>query len=47
LTPRGRTLRIVRDAPPCRLHRLVERSDVVSGDPDELVRFDWSETWQP
>lgn len=43
----GRVLRIVPDDPPCRLDRLVERLDVVRGDPDDLARVDWSDAWQP
>jgi hypothetical protein len=42
----GRRLRIVADAPPSRLDRLVKRSEVVVGDPDDLVHLDWSDEWR-
>ncbi len=44
---KGRTLRIVADAAPERLSRLVRRTDVVVGDSEELVHVDWSSEWRP
>ncbi len=44
---KGRTLRIVADASPERLSRLVRRTDVVVGDSEELVHVDWSSEWRP
>ena len=42
---KGRTLRIVPDAPPNRLQRLRPRPDAIVGDPEDLVSIDWSDTW--
>ena len=42
----GRRLRIVPDAAPLRLDRLVRRPEVVTGDSDDFVHLDWSSEWQ-
>lgn len=44
---KGRVLRIVPDAMPSRLERLVERPTFIKGDPDDLVHLDWSAEWRP
>jgi hypothetical protein len=44
---KGRVLRIVPDAMPSRLARLIERPTFITGDPDDLVHLDWSEEWRP
>jgi hypothetical protein len=44
---RGRTLRIVPGKPVGRLDRLVARPDFIKGDPEDLVRLDWSHEWRP
>lgn len=43
----GRRLRIVADDPPPRLARLVPHPGAVTGDPEDLVEFDWSKRWNP
>jgi hypothetical protein len=43
---KGRTLRIIADAPPSRLARLVKRK-VMRGPPDAIVHMDWSKYWKP
>ena len=43
----GRRLRIVADAPPSKLDRLVPHPGFVIGDPDDLVEMDWSGYWNP
>lgn len=43
---KGRTLRIVADAPPSKLSNL-KRRDCIIGDPEDLVEMDWSDTWRP
>jgi antitoxin (DNA-binding transcriptional repressor) of toxin-antitoxin stability system len=44
---KGRVLRIVADAPPSKLTRLVPHPGFIVGDPDDLVDTDWSEHWDP
>lgn len=44
---RGRRLRIVAVDAPSPLDRLVPRTDVIVGDPDDLVHVDWSGEWRP
>ena len=44
---RGRTLRIVAGKPAGRLDRLVARPEFIKGDPEDLVRLDWSHEWRP
>lgn len=44
---KGRTLRVVPDAPRSRLSRLVRRDDAIVGDPADLVHLDWSQEWRP
>lgn len=44
---KGRTLRIVAEAPRSKLDRLVPRPEYVKGDPDALVHTDWSKHWKP
>jgi len=44
---RGRVLRIVPEAMPTRLARLIERPTFIKGDPDDLVHLDWSREWRP
>jgi hypothetical protein len=44
---RGRTLRIVPGEPVGRLDRLVARPDFIKGNPEDLVRLDWSREWRP
>lgn len=41
----GRRLRIVAEAPPSKLDRLVAHPDFVVGDSDDLVEMDWSQYW--
>jgi hypothetical protein len=43
---KGRVLRIVADAPPSRLSRLVKRK-VLKGSADSIVHMDWSKYWKP
>ena len=43
---KGRILRIVPETPATRLERL-ERHDVITGDPEDLVHLDWSGEWRP
>ena len=44
---KGRVLRIVAEASPSRLSRLVERPTFIKGDPNALVHLDWSAEWRP
>lgn len=44
---KGRTLRIVSDAPVDRLARITPIRGLVTGDPAELVEIDWSDAWDP
>lgn len=44
---KGRTLRIVSDAPVNRLARITPIRGLVAGDPAELVEIDWSDAWDP
>ena len=44
---KGRVLRIVPEAMPSRLTRLVERPTFIKGRPDDLVHLDWSAEWRP
>jgi hypothetical protein len=44
---KGRVLRIVPEAMPSRLTRLVERPTFIKGDPDDLAHLDWSAEWRP
>ena len=44
---KGRVLRIVPEAMPSRLARLVERPTFIKGDPNDLVHLDWSTEWRP
>ena len=45
---RGRKLKIIPldEGPSNRLDKLVERSDVIRCDPEELVHVDWSKEWR-
>ena len=45
---RGKKLRIVLDADESvdPLENLVERHDVIAGDPEDLVHLDWSKEWR-
>ncbi|MEW5851089.1 MAG: type II toxin-antitoxin system Phd/YefM family antitoxin [Myxococcota bacterium] len=43
----GRTLRIVADAAPSKLERLIPRPEFIRGDPEDLVHLDWSAEWRP
>ncbi|MFT4030307.1 MAG: type II toxin-antitoxin system prevent-host-death family antitoxin [Protaetiibacter sp.] len=45
ITRKGRTLRIVPDAPVDRLARITPIAGLIVGDPDELVSIDWSGAW--
>lgn len=42
---KGRIVRLVPDARPSKLSRLVRRPGVVVGDPEDLVHLDWSSEW--
>lgn len=47
---KGRRVRISaaeETAPADLLQRLEPHPDFVSGDPDDLVHMDWSDTWRP
>jgi antitoxin (DNA-binding transcriptional repressor) of toxin-antitoxin stability system len=47
---KGRRVRISaaeESAPHDLLQRLEPHPDFVSGDPDDLVHLDWSDTWRP
>lgn len=43
---KGRTLRIVPEAPRSKLDNL-KRRDCFIGDPDDIVEIDWSKEWNP
>lgn len=44
---RGRRLRISAEEPPSRLDALPRRTNVINGDPEDLVHVDWSGEWRP
>ena len=46
---RGKKLKIVRvdEVTSSRLDNLIERPDAIAGDPEDLVRIDWSKEWRP
>jgi len=44
---KGRVLEIAPKEAGSRLARLPRRQDFISGDPDDLVSFDWSGEWRP
>lgn len=43
----GQLLRLGPKKAPRAWQRLVERPGAVTGDPDDLVTIDWSDTWKP
>ncbi len=43
---KGKTLRIVPEAPRSKLDNL-KRRDCLIGDPDDIVEIDWSKEWNP
>ncbi len=42
---RGHTLRIVPEQAASKLSRLKKRSGAFVGDPDDILRIDWSQEW--
>ncbi|MCK6528669.1 type II toxin-antitoxin system Phd/YefM family antitoxin [Myxococcota bacterium] len=42
---KGRIVRLVPEARPSKLLRLVRRPGVVVGDPEDLVHLDWPSEW--
>ncbi|MFT4028511.1 MAG: type II toxin-antitoxin system prevent-host-death family antitoxin [Protaetiibacter sp.] len=45
ITRKGRTLRIIPDAPVDRVSRITPIAGLIAGDPAELVSIDWSGAW--
>lgn len=43
----GQLLRISPAAAASRLERIAPRPELIVGDPDELVSWDWSASWRP
>ncbi len=44
---KGQRLLIVPEKKRSKLDNLVERADLIKGDPDDLVELDWSDAWSP
>jgi len=44
---KGRRLSIVPESRPSRLARLLPHPGTIVGDPDDLLRVDWSSEWRP
>lgn len=44
---KGRTFRISVAPPTSKLAALVDRPDLIVGDPEDLVSIDWSSEWKP
>jgi hypothetical protein len=43
---KGHHLKIILEAAPAKLKKLIRRENIIIGDPEDLVHMDWSQEWK-